>query len=134
LLGFVATLLAVRRTLTQVFVVFSLIAAIGGHWTVLQSVAWVNMAITYSQDAPLVEALQKTFSGDSPCQMCKAVREGQQSEREQGVLKSETKLDFWLADGGFVLLNPHAPASVAKLEPVGSLRPDRPPSPPPRPA
>lgn len=121
-----------RRTLAHLLVVFSLVAAIGGHWAVLQSVAWVNMAINYSQNAPLVEALQKTFSGDNPCHMCKAVQEGQQSEREQGVLKSETKLDFWLADDGFLLANPRVLGVVPKLESGGLLRLDRPPSPPPR--
>ena len=121
-----------RKTLVQVLVVFSLVTAIAGHWTILQSVAWVNMAISYSQDAPLVEALEKTFNGENPCQLCKAVREGQQSEREQPSLKAETKLDFWLPDLLALLYLPPLAALSSEPKVTHPQHGDSPPTPPPR--
>ena len=54
------------RRLLQLAVACALILAVGAHWAVLQSVAWTGMVISYSQNAPLTEALQKTFDGDYP--------------------------------------------------------------------
>ena len=34
---------------------------LGGHWLLLQSVAWVGMIIDYSQNATLSEAISMTF-------------------------------------------------------------------------
>jgi hypothetical protein len=56
---------------------------IGGHWVVIQSVAWVTMIVDQSQDATLVEAIGKTFDGRNPCPLCKAVATGQDQERER---------------------------------------------------
>jgi hypothetical protein len=86
----------VVRSLYRSLVITALIVAVGGHWAVLQSVAWVSMAVSYAQTAPLTDALRKTFDGHHPCKLCKAVREGQKSERNQCALKVETKLDLLL--------------------------------------
>src|SRR5688572_3519270 len=82
------------RRLFQFFVAAALVVAVGGHWAVLQSVAWVSMVVTYSQTDSWDVALQKTFSGEKPCKLCLAVKEGKQQEQKQSVLKVETKLDF----------------------------------------
>ena len=52
-----------RHRLFKWLVAGLLILTIGGHWAVLQSVAWVGMAVSYSQNASFKEALQKTFDG-----------------------------------------------------------------------
>ncbi len=61
----------------------------GGHWLALQGVAWVTMLVDNSQESSLVDAVSKTFDGQHPCPLCKAVATGQSEEREQ----KETLLD-----------------------------------------
>src|ERR1043166_9651959 len=77
-------------------VVVLLVIATGSHWAVLQSLAWAGMLVTYSQTAPIAIAIQKTFDGKHPCQLCKAVRAGKESQKQHETLNLEKKLDFWL--------------------------------------
>jgi hypothetical protein len=113
-------------------VVFSLVVMVGGHWAILQSVAWVGMAFSFAQTAPLDVALKKTFDGKNPCSLCKAVDEGKQSEREAGLLKLETKLELCLAPCALLL---HAPPPVPVTPGAPETarpRGESPPTPPPR--
>ena len=67
--------------LSQILVVAALVVSIGLHWAVLQSAAWVGMAVAYSvEKGSLTEGLSDTFDGDHPCPLCKAVKQGQDSE------------------------------------------------------
>lgn len=120
------------RRLFQLSVAFALIAAVGGHWVVLQSVAWVGMAVNYSKTDSFSVAIKKTLDGDHPCRLCLAVKKGKEQEQEQAVLKVEHKLD---------LLCLHAvayfpPALPFRLLPLSSdlalPRSEAPPVPPPR--
>ena len=54
------------------------------------------MAVNYAQHESLTVALRKTFDGRHPCKLCKAVREGQKSDRDHSAFNLETKLDFLL--------------------------------------
>ncbi len=56
-------------------------AAGGGHWLALQSVAWSGMLVHYSREASLVVAVEKTFSGRNPCEMCKGIEEEKKKEQ-----------------------------------------------------
>ncbi len=57
--------------------------SIGLHWAVLQSAAWVGMAVAYSvEKGSVVEGLSDTFDGDHPCPLCKAVEKGVESEQQ----------------------------------------------------
>jgi len=75
----------------------------GGHWAVLQGVAWTQMLWSYSKDAGSIsEGLKKTFSGKYPCPLCKKVEEGRKQENKQpATTPAATKLDvvLMLADG-----------------------------------
>jgi hypothetical protein len=120
------------RRLFQFSVAAALIIAVGGHWALLQSVAWVSMAVSYSQTDSWPVALKKTFSGEQPCKLCLAVKEGKQQEQKQSVLKVETKLDL-------VCLKPltyvHPALPFILLSPSSDValpRPEAPPVPPPR--
>lgn len=88
---------SVRAKVAQLMVVFTLIVTIGGHWAILQSAAWVGMAVSYAHDAPLADALSKTFDGRHPCRICEAVRAGKNSEQKQNSLKVNGKLEWSLA-------------------------------------
>jgi hypothetical protein len=120
------------RRLTQLLVALALIAAVGGHWAVLQSVAWVGMAVNYSQDASLAVALKKTFDGEHPCRLCVAVKEGKQQEKKREVFKVETRLD--LACLPLVAyVHPNLPFTLISPQSDGALpRGEAPPTPPPR--
>ena len=120
------------RRLTQLFVATALILAVGGHWAVLQSVAWVGMAVNYSQDASLVVALKKTFDGEHPCRLCVAVKEGKQEENKRAVLKVETKLDL-VCLPAVAYLHPVLPFTLLSPSSDPALpRGEAPPTPPPR--
>jgi len=61
-------------------VLFAFLLNCGGHWYVLQGVAWVNMIRDYSQMVPLPQAVAMTFSGQYPCPICKAIAEEKKAE------------------------------------------------------
>ena len=113
-------------------VVLSLTLSLGAHWVFLQSVAWVGMVVSFSESAPLSEALAKTFSGKHPCKLCKVVNEGKASEQKQDVTKSLGKLDFVCAGSNPVLDPP--PPFPRILGIINSFRGrvDAPPAPPPK--
>lgn len=121
-----------RQKIAQYMVAFSLIVAIGGHWVVLQSVAWMGMVVNYSQDATLSVALQKTFDGEHPCTLCKVVQAGKKTESKQKLLKLDNKLDFWLRPACAQIFPP-LPLDYSTPAPVRvTVRLEPPPTPPPR--
>lgn len=69
---------------------------LGGHWVALQSVAWTRMTVAFAADMPVHEALLKAVSGEAPCEMCKAVRTGQEHETQQTVLSLTLKTEALL--------------------------------------
>ncbi|GAB4248238.1 MAG: hypothetical protein OHK005_14730 [Candidatus Methylacidiphilales bacterium] len=62
----------------------ALVALAGGHWVLLQVVAWAGMAVTYSQSFGWSEGLARTFSGEAPCSLCLKIEEGRGKEDRQG--------------------------------------------------
>ena len=122
----------VRTKVAQIVVVFALICAIGGQWAILQSVAWVSMAVSYSQDSTLKEALVKTFDGQHPCKLCKVVQEGKRSERKQAPQKPLTKLDLFCLTPSLTVKAPaFVPVSTDGAGATSALG-EAPPKPPPR--
>ena len=41
------------------------------------------MVVTYSQNAPLSKALEKTFDGKHPCTLCKEIAKEKRSEKKK---------------------------------------------------
>lgn len=56
---------------------------IGGHWAVLQGVAWAGMLRDYSARYGFKEAAVLTFSGEKPCALCRSISEGRENEQKQ---------------------------------------------------
>src|SRR5258708_6190788 len=54
------------RVIGLPFMALAMFSIAGGHWAVLQTVAWAQMLRDYSKDATVTEAVAKTFSGDAP--------------------------------------------------------------------
>jgi len=120
----------VSSRLVQKLAVVVLTFALGGHWAILQSVAWMTMVAGYSQTAPLKEALVKTFDGKHPCSICKFVANGKKSEQKQETQKLLTKLDFFLASTTAGLFPPAPDALHFTPPPAARARSDTPPTPP----
>lgn len=77
------------------FVCLAMFSVAGGHWAILQTVAWGQMLWTYSQqEGSVVSGAEKTFSGEYPCEMCRKVAEGQKQEQKApATLKVDKKAE-----------------------------------------
>jgi len=120
------------RRLTHLLVLAAFIFSCGGHWYVLQGIAWVNMVREYSQFVSVPEAVSMTLSGQYPCAICKAIAEKKAAERNQICAMEKYAKKF------------SPPASVAAgdlpalrldyllFTEYFQVRPETPPTPPPR--
>lgn len=112
--------------------------SVGLHWSALQVVGWVSMAVEFSRTRPVAAALEMTFDGKHPCELCKLVQDhGPQSEGEKQSppeSKSEIKLLAasiwenplsWLSRSFLI-------TSFSDEARLASLARERPPVPPPR--
>ncbi len=57
----------------------------GGHWAMLQGVAWAGMMKDFSRTGSLTEAVGKTFDGKHPCAMCKKIASARTHEEKAPV-------------------------------------------------
>jgi hypothetical protein len=83
-----------------------LAGSIGLHWAFFQSLAWIGMVVSYSQDATLKEALVKTFDGQHPCVLCKEIAKGKRSEKKSEFPLQLKKFDFLAVKAQFVFAAP----------------------------
>jgi hypothetical protein len=86
-------------------IIAMLVLATGGHWFLLQSLAWVGMAVAYSQSDSIGVAIKKTFDGDHPCQLCRLVERGKKAE-QQPQKAAQLKFDALLVTGMAPVLTP----------------------------
>lgn len=99
--------------LCRACLILALVTSVGLHWAVLQSAAWVSMMVSYSKNATVVEALEKTFDGEHPCSLCKMVEKGtstdysgnQDKSRQEAASKIH-KIDFMLTTADAVAMPP----------------------------
>lgn len=82
--------------LTKHLIVAALMVSIGAQWVVLQSAAWVGMAVRYSMETGSVrQGLAETFDGEHPCALCDVVKKGQQSEKKNTKYETVKKLELF---------------------------------------
>jgi len=122
------------RRLTHLVVLAAFVFSCGGQWYLFQCVAWVKMIHDYAQVVPFAKAVGMTFSGQYPCEICKAIAEKKRSAPDKIFAFEKYDKNF----------SPPAAAALARPDPapcryagyLGSLQPrsESPPSPPPRPA
>jgi hypothetical protein len=65
----------------------------GGHWLILQSVAWTKMIADYSRSSSLGTALAFTFDGQHPCEMCKLIQKEKQDSHQPHQLQQPVEKD-----------------------------------------
>jgi hypothetical protein len=109
-----------------------LLASAGGGWALLQTAAWTGMVIRFSESTTLKDALNKTFDGEHPCCLCKAIAAAKKSEKKAPASLELKKLEFLRAEAGAVL--PPGPGNERVPSPAFSAESltQRPPTPPPR--
>jgi hypothetical protein len=113
--------------------VLALVLLTGGHWALLQSIAWFGMAVNYSQHSTLKEALIKTFDGQHPCRLCKAVQQCNNSEKKQASQKPLARIDLFCVSGLFALKAPAVlPVATRFAGAISTFFGEPPPKPPPR--
>ncbi|HTG45079.1 MAG TPA: hypothetical protein VK633_11165 [Verrucomicrobiae bacterium] len=122
----------VQRRIHQLFLTWLLVAAIGGHWPLLQSVAWLKMMVRFSQTETFSSAVTKTFSGKHPCDLCLFVAQGKKSEGKQSAQPTSARVDFFLIEPEhFHLAETPAVLTAFSCPPCNSLS-FSPPVPPPK--
>ena len=82
------------RKLGHVLLIVALLAAVGGHWVVLQSVAWTNMLAENLRTDSVTAAFEKTFDGQHPCSLCKVIKEGKKTEKKTELPMPLKKIEF----------------------------------------
>jgi hypothetical protein len=105
----------------------------GGHWGILQSVAWTRMLVVYARTAPLETALEQTFDGQHPCCLCRMIQEAKHAsaptELRQPIVRDNTLFaDSYAIPFGAPPWSRLAPSAA----PAPSSRREPPPVPPPR--
>lgn len=116
----------------RLLVVLALVASIGGHWALLQSVAWTQMLVERTQAASFGEAVKTTFDGAHPCAMCKRISDGKQKEQQPSQTLSKVKLDVICERAVVAVFPPRIHEEFAQTEMTGETRTERPPLLPPR--
>jgi len=119
------------RIVPRILLLIAAVQLLGGHWAVLQTVAWTSMLIENAKTETLPDALQKTFSGKNPCALCHVVKDGVDEEKKQNENKTLLKLEAVLA--GLVELPRPSVAKWLHPMPAAPLtsRSSAPPTPPP---
>jgi hypothetical protein len=122
------------RAIGTLLLSLAMFSIAGGHWAVLQAVAWARMLGEYSRNASIEVAITKTFSGKYPCDLCRKIKESSQKQEAPRSFKQEKKVESFLCAENSVaqLLSPRA-FSYPLSDYLGfSVLPAAPPSPPPR--
>jgi hypothetical protein len=97
----------VVKALGNFLLVLALLGATGGHWAVLQTVAWADMLATNLQNDSFGTALNKTFDGKNPCKLCKGISAGKEAQKETEIPLQLKKLEFISACPVFVIVAPN---------------------------
>lgn len=98
--------------LAKMILVSTLMLSIGAHWLVLQSAAWVSMAVAYSvKTGSVAEGISETFDGEHPCPLCCALKKAKESEKKDTQQESaKKKLDLFATVRALIVIT--APAAT----------------------
>ena len=122
----------VFRKASRFIVILALLASVGGHWALLQSVAWTRMIIERTNEDSFATAVKTTLDGEHPCDMCKRITEGKQSEQQGEKVQVKVKLDMLCEVRLLAIVPPSQPMNFPSSPTEGTPRAECPPVPPPR--
>ena len=93
----------VLRKLGLVFAALALFSIAGGHWAVLQSVAWAEMLHDYTQrTGSIAVAVEQTFDGQHPCELCQQIQVAKAKEHKEAPAAPAKKLRDYTQKTGSV--------------------------------
>ncbi|MCX6973814.1 MAG: hypothetical protein NTZ94_05820 [Verrucomicrobia bacterium] len=69
----------------------ALFFAIGGHFALLQGIAWTSMLRDFSRSESIATAIDKIVDGKHPCGLCKKIAAARQSQSQDPLLLVSTK-------------------------------------------
>jgi len=118
--------------LSRWLLVGALFLAIGGHWAVLQTVAWATMIVDYSRTSALTEAVEKTFDGKHPCEICTVIQKSRQSEKKHDALQIVKKVELFDQKVASLLFPVAEARTLAICDQHSEARSEAPSLPPPR--
>lgn len=118
--------------LGHIFLISALLAATGGHWAILQCVAWTTMLADNLRTDSLSESWSKTFDGRHPCDLCKQIASSKQTEKKSQSLAPIKKLDFVSLGTPIVFAPPNLFSFLPDYFSSSRERSRTPPTPPPR--
>jgi hypothetical protein len=90
----------------KICLVLALVAMLGAHWALLQTVAWTRMLADNLHSSSFCDAVTKTFDGQHPCPLCKAIAAGKQSEKKTEFSFQSQKLEFPPLKENIILIAP----------------------------
>ena len=94
----------VCRRIACTTMVMALFLVAGGHWAMLQGVAWTAMVHDFSRTTSLGEAVSKTFDGKHPCSLCNKITKAKNSETSEDraplTLKADKKAGDFVSVAG----------------------------------
>jgi len=92
------------RRIGCVMMALALFLVTGGHWAMLQGVAWATMVKDFSRTGSLTQAVGKTFDGKHPCPMCKKIASARTSEEKAPLtVKIDKKAEVFLASASTLI-------------------------------
>jgi hypothetical protein len=113
-------------------VVTALVLTAGLHWAALQTVAWTTMLANNLRSDSFSSAVCKTFDGEHPCCLCKAIAAAKKSQKKSEAVSPVLKMEFPPLAGKIALFPPAHYQIVPLLNVFADSLSFQPPVPPPR--
>ena len=88
----------IGRVLQRTVPLVLILVMTGGHWMILQSVAWAKMLVDYSRHSSLKTAVEQTFDGRHPCGMCKMIQRAKQPTKKNELQQPAAQDDILFAE------------------------------------
>jgi hypothetical protein len=120
------------RAIGLPLVCLAMFSVAGGHWAVLQTIAWAKMLRDYSRSDSIAVAVKKTFGGEYPCDLCLRVEEGRQKEEKApATVKLDKKAEVFFVAARAAVKEPacHPFSYLVPDDLLSSSRSDPPPTP-----
>jgi len=122
----------VLQRIGKILVIAALVLSTGAHWAALQTVAWTTMLAANWSNESFSTAISRTFDGEHPCPLCKAITAGKKSEQKKEFTFAALKLEFPPMTEKVALIPPKPFPSFSSTDTFARSFFQKPPVPPPR--
>jgi hypothetical protein len=82
--------------LGQYCLIVAMFFSCGGHWLLLQSVAWGGMIMEYARADGIASAVGTVLDGRHPCDLCKQIQKGRSKEQKPEAPVNTSRFEFFL--------------------------------------